>query len=288
MAINFPNSPSLNDIYVDSATGQAYKWTGEVWNSATLSQPNDVRELGDISPSFDGSETTFALTIAGKSVQPLNAQQLIINLGGVIQNAGTDYTVSSTNITFTTAPTSGLSFTGLFVGQSVSVNNVSDYGVDPEDLSTGGPGWDASGNTSISGILTVSNTGSATTALYVDGGARITGILTVGSSSIRIDGDNSVINVGSGVTIDSMGITAGFVTATSFYGDGSNLENVGLGTTALTTIANGFEGNVQVHGQVNIYDNSLIFHNLGGIGIGTTAVIGAVDMRFAKLTASLR
>ena len=232
MAINFPNSPSLNDIYVDSATGQAYKWTGEVWNSATLSQPNDVRELGDISPSFDGSETTFALTIAGKSVQPLNAQQLIINLGGVIQNAGTDYTVSSTNITFTTAPTSGLSFTGLFVGQSVSVNNVSDYGVDPEDLSAGGPGWDTSGNTSISGILTVSNAGSATTALYVDGGARITGILTVGSSSIRIDGDNSVINVGSGVTIDSMGITAGFVTATSFYGDGSNLDNVGLGTTA--------------------------------------------------------
>ena len=232
MAINFPNSPSLNDIYVDSATGQAYKWTGEVWNSATLSQPNDVRELGDISPSFDGSETTFALTIAGKSVQPLNAQQLIINLGGVIQNAGTDYTVSSTNITFTTAPASGLSFTGLFVGQSVSVNNVSDYGVDPEDLSTGGPGWDASGNTSISGILTVSNAGSATTALYVDGGARITGILTVGSSSIRIDGDNSVINVGSGVTIDSMGITAGFVTATSFYGDGSNLDNVGLGSTA--------------------------------------------------------
>ena len=232
MAINFPNSPSTNDIYVDSATGQVYKWTGEVWNSATLSQPNDVRELGDISSSFDGAETTFALTIAGKSVQPLNAQQLIINLGGVIQNAGTDYTVSSTNITFTTAPASGLSFTGLFVGQSVSVNNVSDYGVDPEDLSTGGPGWDTSGNTSISGILTVSNAGSATTALYVDGGARITGILTVGSSSIRIDGDNSVINVGSGVTIDSMGITAGFVTATSFYGDGSNLDNVGLGTTA--------------------------------------------------------
>ena len=232
MAINFPNSPSTNDIYVDSATGQVYKWTGEVWNSATLSQPNDIRELGDISPSFDGSETTFALTIAGNSVQPVNAQQLIINLGGVIQNAGTDYTVSSTNITFTTAPASGLSFTGLFVGQSVSINNVSDYGVDPEDLSTGGPGWDTSGNTSISGILTVSNAGSATTALYVDGGARITGILTVGSSSIRIDGDNSVINVGSGVTIDSMGITAGFVTATSFYGDGSNLDNVGLGSTA--------------------------------------------------------
>ena len=39
-------------------------------------------------------------------------------------------------------------------------------------------------------------TGSATTALLVEGDARVTGILTIGTSSIELDGDNNTINVG--------------------------------------------------------------------------------------------
>jgi len=232
MALNFPDSPSLNDLYTDSTTGFTYQWDGEVWKSAVLSNPDRVKELGNISTSFDGIETQFSLTVSGASVTPVNAQQLIINLGGVIQNAGTDYTVSGSNITFTTPPGSGLSFTGLFVGSAISLNSLSTYAVEPQDLTTGGPSWNTSGDVAISGVATVSNTGSATTALYVDGGARITGILTVGSSSVKIDGDNSIINVGTGLTINSSGITAGFITATSYYGDGSNLTGVGLGSTS--------------------------------------------------------
>ena len=74
------------------------------------------------------------------------------------------------------------------------------------------------------------NTGTASTALTVLGGARITGILTVGSSSITIDGTNNEITVGTGVTLSSSGITVGIITGT-FYGDGSGLDNVGVGTT---------------------------------------------------------
>ena len=232
MALNFPDSPSLNDLYTDPTTGFTYQWNGEVWKSAVLTNPETIKELGDISSLFDGIETEFALSVSGVAVTPVNAQQLIINLGGVIQDAGNDYTVSGSNITFTTPPASGLSFTGLFVGSAISLNSLSTYSVEPEDLTTGGPSWNTSGDVAISGVATVSNTGSATTALYVDGGARITGILTVGSSSVRIDGDNNTINVGTGLTINSSGITAGFITATSFYGDGSNLDNVGLGSTS--------------------------------------------------------
>jgi len=232
MALNFPDSPSLNDLYTDPTTGFTYQWNGEVWKSAVLTNPETIKELGNISSSFDGIETIFPLSVSGVAVTPVNAQQLIINLGGVIQNAGTDYTVSGSNITFTTPPASGLSFTGLFVGSAISLNSLSTYAVEPEDLTTGGPSWNTSGDVAISGVATVSNTGSATTALYVDGGARITGILTVGSSSVKIDGNNNTINVGTGLTINSSGITAGFITATTFYGDGSNLDNVGLGSTA--------------------------------------------------------
>jgi hypothetical protein len=232
MALNFPDSPALNELYTDPTTGFTYQWNGEVWKSAVLSNPDSIKELTDISASFNGSTQTFALSISGASVTPVNAQQLIINLGGVIQNAGTDYTVSGSNITFTTAPASGLSFTGLFVGSAISLNSVASNSVEPQDLTTGGPTWNTAGGVRISGVATISNTGSATTALYVAGGARITGILTVGSSSVTIDGTNDSIKVGTGLTVNASGITAGIITATTFYGDGSSLAGVGVGTTA--------------------------------------------------------
>ena len=48
--------------------------------------------------------------------------------------------------------------------------------------------------------------GSATTwgeDLVVTGNARVTGILTVGTGTIEIDGSNNKINVGAGITIDA-------------------------------------------------------------------------------------
>ena len=39
--------------------------------------------------------------------------------------------------------------------------------------------------------------------LYIAGNARIVGILTAGSSSITIDGDNNLISVGAGITLDA-------------------------------------------------------------------------------------
>jgi hypothetical protein len=56
------------------------------------------------------------------------------------------------------------------------------------------------------GIITARNgitvaTGTATTALIVNGDARITGILTVGSSSLTLDGTSNVVNVGTALTL---------------------------------------------------------------------------------------
>jgi len=88
----------------------------------------------------------------------------------------------------------------------------------------------------------------------LDGDVRIAGILTVGTSSITLDGTNNSIGIGS-VSLDEVKITqledltgqtgnfggdvsvVGVVTATSFYGDGSNLTglSVGVGTTTIST-----------------------------------------------------
>ena len=66
-------------------------------------------------------------------------------------------------------------------------------------------------NLSITGITTLSSsaatgavkTGMGNTALIVEGHGRITGVLTVGQSSITIDGSNNKVQVGTGITLDA-------------------------------------------------------------------------------------
>ena len=71
-------------------------------------------------------------------------------------------------------------------------------------------------NLFVSGITTLGASngigtvtiGTGSTALFVDGNARITGILTIGRSSVTIDGDNNVVSVGI-VTISNSQIVLG-------------------------------------------------------------------------------
>jgi hypothetical protein len=79
-------------------------------------------------------------------------------------------------------------------------------------------------NLNYTGISTLGNTvvGGATTQLVVGGDARITGILTIGTSSITLNGNSNQIKVGTAVTIDSTGMRISGVsslTATTIYGD---------------------------------------------------------------------
>jgi len=61
----------------------------------------------------------------------------------------------------------------------------------------------------VTGVSTFGNTvvGGGTTQLVVTGDARITGILTIGTGSITLDGSNNQLKVGTGVTITTGGIT---------------------------------------------------------------------------------
>ena len=125
------------------------------------------------------------------------------------------------------------------------------------------------------GVSTFSDSvtvGGANTALVVEGNVRIVGVLTVGTGSITIDGDNDTIGIGTHIlsatkvalidtldgdtadfagdvkvvgvltalSLDSSNVSvAGSVTGTTFYGDGSNLTgitgSVGVGTTTIST-----------------------------------------------------
>ena len=324
-AINFPDNPSLNQEYSDK--GFTYKWNGTVWISVGISTTriSNIREIDDISSSFNGSTTQFPLKVGGSNVTPVTAQQLIISIGGVVQNPTDDYSISGANIVFSTAPASGLDFFGTILGTDLSLNTITDNTVTPAKMSAGGPSWatdgtvgitsginivgvaTVGGNAIIGGVATIAGTTQSTnkdtgslviegglgvekninaggniaavdgafsgnvtiggtltkqdvtnidsvgvvtaragikvnaggvdisaggitaagiasvsagaagtvtigygnTTLIVNGGARITGILTVGTSSLTLDGTNNKVNVGSGVTVDATGFRVG-------------------------------------------------------------------------------
>ena len=285
MAINFPDSPSLNDIFNDETSGFSYQWDGEVWKSYVDATIGNVTKLDDISASFNSVTQTFPLTVNGTAaVADLDPATVLLSLGGVIQNPVQDYTISGTNITFTTPPANGLTFFATYYESGISKNYISSGIVGPTGLSTGGFSWNTSGDLYISGVATVSNTGTASTALYVSGNARIAGILTVGSSSITFDGTNNRIT-GTGITISNDGIVSGFITATTYSGDGLNLVGAGLGTessintTGIIT-ASKFSGDATYLTDVGGLLDGIVYSP--GVGATDVALASNIEITFNK------
>ncbi len=186
MALNFPDSPSVNEKYTDSTSGFTYTWDGTVWKSIGISTTriSNIRELDDISSGFDCSETNFTMAVSGTQVEPVTNQQILISVGGVMQNPGQDFYVNGTSLVFTTAPISGLTFFGILYGTDLTLNTVADGSITVAKLSTGAPAWDASGNTTISGVSTIS------------GAATISGAVSLEDSISLLD--NKKINIGTG------------------------------------------------------------------------------------------
>ena len=74
------------------------------------------RQLDDISSGFDGSTTGFTMQVNSGNVQLGDVNQILLSLGGVIQKPGTDFTISTSTLTFTTAPAANTSFFAILLG----------------------------------------------------------------------------------------------------------------------------------------------------------------------------
>ena len=213
MALNFPDSPGIGSVFTDTNSGFSYKWDGTVWNGFVGQTPSEIKVLTDISGSFNGTLTTFALELDGSSVIPVNAQQLRVVLGGIVQAAGVDYTVSTSNIVFTTAPVAGLDCAITQLGTALSLTTPSDGSVTPAKISTGGPSWDSSGNLYVTGVT-------STGSLLVSGIATANNGLVVGVGLTL--GDNVKLNLGAGDDLQ-------------LFHDGSNsiIDDAGTGSLFL-------------------------------------------------------
>ena len=98
--------------------------------------------VDDISASFNGVLTTFALTAATQTINPAKSGQLLVSINGVLQepdDTGTEgFLVSGSNIVFSSAPATGSTFWCVFQGQNVDIGIPSDDTVGLTQLSATG------------------------------------------------------------------------------------------------------------------------------------------------------
>jgi hypothetical protein len=69
--------------------------------------------LDDISAQFDGNVTNFTLYANGEEYFPVNEQQLVVSLNGVLLTPVVDYQISGNIITFLSPPTAGQSYSAV-------------------------------------------------------------------------------------------------------------------------------------------------------------------------------
>ena len=255
--LNFPDDPTTGDVYKDGNSGFSYEWNGTVWISTDPSTASNIREIDDISSGFDGSDTTFTLQVAGVNVEPANAQQLIISVGGGMQNAGQDFTVSGAVLTFTTAPSSGLTFFGVLLGTALSLNTVADASVGSaalktEDFTIGGSGNTVTipGNLTVQGTETIINTerldiqdktvGIASTNAPTSTSQDDAGIVIYGQTQITAlyDVDKAALGISTAVNV------AGLVTATG----------LAVGDSEVITLGDAKDLRLQHSGTTNFID----------------------------------
>jgi hypothetical protein len=198
--------------------------------------------------------------------------------------------MSKLGISTGTAPNDGTGDSLLSGAVKINSNfdEIYSYFGDGNDLSFTESTW----QTTLSGINTLSNVGVGTTnprfalevgyvgasgtSLWVNGDARVTGILTVGPASVTIDGVSNKITVGSGVTIDG---STGIISATSIILGDSTIS--GAGVTYITAGSG-----------VSIDQNTgnVTISATGGVGSGVTYITAgsgvSVDQNTGNVTIS--
>ena len=220
-------------------------------------QSGAFRQLDDISSGFDGSDTPHTMQVNSTNVTVGDVNQILLSLGGVIQKPGTDFTVSSSTLTFTTAPAANTSFFAILLGsdnggtvtptdKSVTVGKIDINGgelfLDADDDTSITADTDDQIDIKIGGTDALRITGTALTGnALATIGATGTASSLAGIPFYNGDGNNSSIYTHdvSGTDSTAQYNTAYGLTAMDAITTGDNNVALGWGAgTALTTGSN--------------------------------------------------
>ena len=141
------------------------------------------------------------------------------------------------------------------------------------------------GTTNARYLLEVGAVGASGTSLLVNGDARVTGILTVGSSSVTLDGNNNLVNVGTALTIGhtqglqfyeqnlhQRGFEVNQINASGIITATSGLDAIGI-HSAGAPIAVGVITSLNFIGSGNTFavSNGTVDISISGGGVAVTA-----------------
>ena len=92
--------------------------------------------------SFDGSTTSFPITVGGTAFTPPTAFAMIVVLNGEMQNPGVDFSIAGSTISFTTPPAALTPFFGIIMGDTLYTGTPSDATVTNSKIATGAVSYD--------------------------------------------------------------------------------------------------------------------------------------------------
>ena len=115
--------------------------------------------------------------------------------------------------------------------------------------------------------LEVGSVGAGGTQLWVNGDARITGILSVGTATITLDPTTNKVQIGTGITIDATTNTIE-VAGSKIADNSGNAEFTGIVTA--TTVQVGSATTIHSSG-IDLGNGNITSHNINSTGIITSA-----------------
>ena len=237
--------------------------------------------LDQISGGFNGTTSGFTMSTAGgvQGVKPGLAQNVLLSLGGVIQQPGVDYTISGSGITFTTPPVAGTTFFATVLGDAQSVGTPSDGTVTPASIASG---FDFGfPNVNVTGVITIASGSAATPSLSITGdvdtglyspAANAIAVTTSGNERMRIDSSGRV-GIGTTATQQTLTIDVNDTGTAQGSFNGINIANTDTTTNNGSAIIFGqtVAGNSNARiGVINTdrtgssEDQDIFFGSLGG------------------------
>ena len=200
--------------------------------------------IDDISSNFNGSNTSFNLTIGGNAINPAK-ENILVALDGVLQESDEAYAVTGSQITFTEAPGGTVSFYGVLTGESQFIANesISNDKISPTaNISGSKINTDFSAQTVQAKIFSGMVSSSAQIASDISGSfsqahlsSKISGIVSASSIASSAQGEVALTTNGVAASAVDLGLqTSDSVQFSSVQADGGvTVDNITIDGTEI-------------------------------------------------------